>query len=370
MQLPVHFIQITGVEAQKLLQGQVPADLTKMDDNTSTITGLCLPNGKLISIFRLFKQNEDNFLCLFFNEQNLEDAFAYFNKHKLFFKVVISKIKFSQEQSLYFILDPEYFETVQTFTFNSETDISYVDHQPVGFSEEDNKILIPDYASGLGMQFINCDLEEHNKDTTIDFDNLDVSGILLHDANEFLAASALQNIYYELPVHLKDEFLPQALFLDSIEAAVSYNKGCYLGQEGISRGKFRGTNSQETAAFVVAVTESNQHDLQPVIDAITGHTTHQLEVQLFAQLENTIKETGKALNTYRIINRELITGLGYDDNTIALLVTPVVLQKKLTAADYPYSLCYSLNEELATDDSTKSSTATYAVDVYQMQRDE
>lgn len=369
MQLPVHFIQITGVEAQKLLQGQVPADLTKMDDNTSTITSLCLPNGKLISIFRLFKQNEDNFLCLFFNEQNLEDAFAYFSKHKLFFKVVISKIKFSQEQSLYFVINPEYFETVQTFTFNSDSDISYVDHQPVGFSEEQHQILIPDYASGLGMQFVNCDLEQHNKSSNIDFEALDVSGILLHDANEFLAASALQNIYYELPLHLKDEFLPQALFLDSIEAAVSYNKGCYLGQEGISRGKFRGANTQETAAFVVPVNKLSQNDLQPILEAISNNNNPQLEIQLFAQLENSIKETGKALNTYRIINRDLIVGLGYSEDTVALLVTPVVLQKKLTAADYPYSICYSLISN-SDDKEVRISTENYPVDVYQMQRDE
>ena len=39
-----------------------------------------------------------------------------------------------------------------------------------------------------------------------------------------------------------NEFIPQALNLQAIEQAISFTKGCYIGQETVARAKYRGAN--------------------------------------------------------------------------------------------------------------------------------
>lgn len=58
------------------------------------------------------------------------------------------------------------------------------------------------------------------------------------------------------------EFIPQALNLQEIEQAISFQKGCYIGQETIARAKYRGINKRamyllqaKTAAFIEIGTE-------------------------------------------------------------------------------------------------------------------
>ena len=42
----------------------------------------------------------------------------------------------------------------------------------------------------------------------------------------------------------KNEFIPQALNLQAIEQAISFTKGCYIGQETVARAKYRGANKR------------------------------------------------------------------------------------------------------------------------------
>ena len=54
-----------------------------------------------------------------------------------------------------------------------------------------------------------------------------------------------------LDVALSDQFLPQELNLDAL-AGVSFNKGCYPGQEIIARVKFRGSVKRRVQRVVIA----------------------------------------------------------------------------------------------------------------------
>ena len=42
----------------------------------------------------------------------------------------------------------------------------------------------------------------------------------------------------------QNEFIPQALNLQAIEQAISFTKGCYIGQETVARAKYRGANKR------------------------------------------------------------------------------------------------------------------------------
>jgi hypothetical protein len=57
----------------------------------------------------------------------------------------------------------------------------------------------------------------------------------------------------ELDASLSDQFLPQELNLDAL-AGVSFNKGCYPGQEIIARVKFRGMVKRRVQRVRLATT--------------------------------------------------------------------------------------------------------------------
>ena len=47
----------------------------------------------------------------------------------------------------------------------------------------------------------------------------------------------------------QNEFIPQALNLQVIEQAISFTKGCYIGQETVARAKYRGANKRAMFVF-------------------------------------------------------------------------------------------------------------------------
>ena len=47
----------------------------------------------------------------------------------------------------------------------------------------------------------------------------------------------------------QNEFIPQALNLQAVEQAISFTKGCYIGQETVARAKYRGANKR--AMFIL-----------------------------------------------------------------------------------------------------------------------
>ncbi len=57
----------------------------------------------------------------------------------------------------------------------------------------------------------------------------------------------------------QNEFIPQALNLQAIEQAISFTKGCYIGQETVARAKYRGANKR--AMFILKLKLSRKRKL-------------------------------------------------------------------------------------------------------------
>ena len=57
----------------------------------------------------------------------------------------------------------------------------------------------------------------------------------------------------------QNEFIPQALNLQAIEQAISFTKGCYIGQETVARAKYRGANKR--AMFILKRKPSRKRKL-------------------------------------------------------------------------------------------------------------
>ena len=63
------------------------------------------------------------------------------------------------------------------------------------------------------------------------------------DEKQWLCAD-IQEGLPSLSAETQNEFIPQALNLQAIEQAISFTKGCYIGQETVARAKYRGANKR------------------------------------------------------------------------------------------------------------------------------
>jgi phosphoglycerate dehydrogenase len=65
------------------------------------------------------------------------------------------------------------------------------------------------------------------------------------------------------------EFIPQALNLQSIEQAISFQKGCYIGQETVARAKYRGANKR--ALFIFAAQTQSLPEIGSALEMALGN---------------------------------------------------------------------------------------------------
>ena len=84
-------IQIEGTDAEKYLQGQLTCDVTKLATGESTLTAHCDPKGKMSSLFRLIRQDEQTFYMLL-KSALLPSALDQLKKYAVFSKVTFTSL--------------------------------------------------------------------------------------------------------------------------------------------------------------------------------------------------------------------------------------------------------------------------------------
>lgn len=198
-------IEINGVDAQKYLQGQLTCDVAKLADGSQTLAAHCDPKGKMSALFRLYKASSEHFFAIIAKDL-LPEALDQLKKYAVFSKVSFSEL----DTPIYGTTSGEIFAK-----FCQETTACTLETEP-------RRYLI------------------WGEDLTIDtnaepsaWDLLDIQqGIpLLYKANQF-------------------ELIPQATNLQMLDQAISFTKGCYIGQETVARAKYRGANKRAMFTLV------------------------------------------------------------------------------------------------------------------------
>jgi len=180
-------LQIVGDGAKKLLQGQFTCDLEQVTTTQSQLGAHCNPQGRVISFFRIFLYENDYFLSL--PRAMVPIALAALQKYAVFFKVKLTDAS-DQLQQL------GYFEVSQGF------------QQFIGRKEE--------------LQRIAASLKPA--------ENVSI---------ERWQLCTLRNLIPAIYPETTGKFLPHELNLPALKA-VSFDKGCYTGQEIIARMEYRG----------------------------------------------------------------------------------------------------------------------------------
>ncbi|OOF84225.1 hypothetical protein BKG92_00725 [Rodentibacter ratti] len=194
-------IEVHGADAEKYLQGQLTTDVIALAGGATTITAHCDPKGKVNAIFRLLKVSSEQFFLLV-RKDLLPSALEALKKYAVF-----SKVSFDlRDWQIVGVIGEKCGKIQPLFTLE-------IDEQRV--------ILLNE--TSLAVSF-NADKQE--------WDLADIQAGIPH-----------------LSAKMQNEFIPQAINLQAIEQAVSFTKGCYIGQETVARAKYRGANKR--AMFVL-----------------------------------------------------------------------------------------------------------------------
>lgn len=188
-------LKISGPDAKKFLQGQLTCHLDDVDAKGSQLSALCQPQGRVIALFYIFKDADDYYLLL--PQSMLAMTQTALKKYAVFFKTTLT------DASDNFIL----IGVKSDATLDSTHAISI----PIS---EGRAISVRPITAG-------------NLVETATLSELD-----WHLANIF---AGIPTIYPET----SGKFLPHDLNLHLLNA-ISFNKGCYTGQEIIARMQYRG----------------------------------------------------------------------------------------------------------------------------------
>lgn len=201
-------IEISGADAEKYLQGQLTCDVASLAVGEHTLTAHCDPKGKMSALLRLYRAETEQFFAII-HQSLLPEALVQLKKYAVFSKVTFTEL----DAVLYGITSGEKnakrCEKMTALWFKQ------------GDNEEPKRAIV--WGETLESNASNSQLWD------------------------------LMEIQDGMPVLLKAnqfELIPQAANLQAVEKAISFTKGCYIGQETVARAKYRGANKRAMFTLV------------------------------------------------------------------------------------------------------------------------
>lgn len=194
-------LEIAGSDAKTFLQGQITYHMGELSPDKAQLAGHCNLKGRLESLFFIMVKG-DNVYSLMMPREMIPHAIKQFKKYALFSKVTFTDC--SESMPLIGVFGQ------QELHLPSE---NYTVRQFPG--EDHRRIVI--------CHDIDSFVIYHPEDLSLQWEKIDIE-------------AGFPMIY---PTTI-DTFLPHHLNLDAL-GAISFNKGCYLGQEIIARMHYKGT---------------------------------------------------------------------------------------------------------------------------------
>lgn len=206
--LPYDFISVQGPDAEKFLQGQLSCDVSSLNTQSYCYGTANSPKGRMYSLFKIARWKEGFILRLHHSLREL--SLENLAKYKVFFNCTL-----------------QYERTIKSY--------GYVDCLPEGFAAPQQPFDLHRKQDALlsrcTTQPVMFELwQEEGASTSASTDP---------DLLEEWFALETSNGVAELYRETADQFILQYLNLQQLNA-VSFNKGCYTGQEIIARMKFLG----------------------------------------------------------------------------------------------------------------------------------
>lgn len=210
-------LKVTGKDAAKLLQGQITCNVNDINESSSRIAAMCNPKGRVIATFIMLKK-EDCFLLVL--PTDLLDVVK--SKLKMYVLRSDAKIEDSSDEFCLLGLSEPLSSSKAFATENLNNDI-----------------------------FVNLPGPLMRKVLITVVDNAIQYWAQLSDDEGYRQASPSEWRYFDIisgipwvTTTTSEEFIPQMLNLDKL-GGISFNKGCYTGQEIVARTHYLGKIKRE-----------------------------------------------------------------------------------------------------------------------------
>ncbi|WP_429040901.1 tRNA-modifying protein YgfZ [Aeromonas veronii] len=277
--------RINGQDRAKYLQGQVTCDVNALQPGQQTPGGHCDPKGKLWSNFRL--------LCL--------------------------------DDSLLLLTSPSVLERqlpeLKKFAVFSKVEIAADERHATGIAGAGSDEWIAAQFGLLQSGLIDGGMAvKIEQDRWLLVSNQQADALPQGDESLWWGLEIKAGLPHMEAVH-QGELIPQMLNLQALDG-ISFNKGCYMGQETVARAKYRGANNR--ALFLLAGTTG-----EPVASGDT----------LELQLGDNWRRSGMVLNAWQQAGQVWLTAvLPKDTEADAQFRLKQDEGSRLTLQPLPYAL--------------------------------
>lgn len=216
------FITATGVDAKKYLQGQLTADIVTLTAQQHIFTAHCDAKGKMWSTLRLFHYNQG--LGYILRTTVAAKQLAELKKYAVFSQITLSQ----QHNTVLLGAAGQEVRDALSSRFSllpdKEKPVIHLGQTTLlHFSLPFERFLI--VTDGATAAELRKHFPQHA------------------DSQQWLAFDIAAGIA-NLDVENSEQFIPQAVNLQALPASISFQKGCYSGQETVARTKYRGANKR------------------------------------------------------------------------------------------------------------------------------
>ena len=288
-------IKVVGEQGRSFIHGQVTTDITSLADDQWRWGAHCDPKGKMLATFRTFAIKDALFMLM--PRDTIAVDLPQLQKYAVFSKATLSDA--SDEWTLLGVAGEQASQFITEHFGEINQELTVIEHGAI-LKDAERFILMlsPDAASTLVAQ----------------------SKLSVFDAHAWQALEIAAG-YPNLAASHAGQYVPQMCNLQAING-ISFNKGCYMGQETIARMKYRGGNKR--ALYI-----------------LRGHTDLQINLEsgLEIALEDGFRRGGQIIEFVQRGSQVLLTAvLANDTENETKLRFAGDEHSSLTIQALPYSL--------------------------------
>ncbi|MGR9117189.1 MAG: CAF17-like 4Fe-4S cluster assembly/insertion protein YgfZ [Gammaproteobacteria bacterium] len=222
---PAHFaiLTVSGKDAAQFLQGQITCNINEVTKSKASFGAFCTAKGRAITTFLLIRLNDTTFALI------LPSALLETVTKKLQMYILRSDVTLTDSSDSFCLIglcvSADYNDLeLPTENFGTRTTDGYLVKLP---SASPRFLMLTDHQSAID-QWSRLTGEDRFQP---------------QDSARWRYLDILDGIPWLTP-ETTEEFIPQMLNLDKL-GGVSFNKGCYTGQEIIARTHYLGTSKRE-----------------------------------------------------------------------------------------------------------------------------
>ncbi|TRW94739.1 YgfZ/GcvT domain-containing protein [Candidatus Methylobacter oryzae] len=210
-------LAVAGADAAKFLQGQITCNINDISETKSSLGAMCNPKGRAITTFLLVK-NADVFLMV------LPKVLLEAVKKKLQMYVLRSKVVLTDSSDQLCLIGLS--DGVPQPVYASEQLFATNRQEYIVVNLQNRSLIIAEV--------------DHAKEFWKEQAQL---GFQAEDSAQWRYLDIISGIPW-LTAETSEEFIPQMLNLDKL-GGISFNKGCYTGQEIVARTHYLGKAKRE-----------------------------------------------------------------------------------------------------------------------------